>query len=68
MTEPIQVGDRVTWRSVRADRKGNRQRVGVVLKLGGDSLNLWAGVQPDKGQGRYQILGLRRLRKVEVQP
>lgn len=61
----INVGDRVRWRSRRADCKGNRYRIGTVLKI---QTWIYALVKPDKGQGRRQYIVLGRLRKVEVLP
>lgn len=64
MSDSIQVGDRVRWRSTRPDRNGKKYRVGTVLKV----YETFAFVKPDKGQGHYQYLTLGRLTKAAVQP
>lgn len=66
MSEPIQVGDRVTWRSTRMNSQGLYRRAGVVLRVHAEGR--FAFVKPDIGMGHAQHITLGRLTKVEVQP
>lgn len=59
MATEIKVGDRVAWQSKRADRNGNKRRIGEVRIF--SHSGLLALIEPDNGKGLLQWVEIDRL-------